>query len=57
MQIRCLFADPEENAFFRFKQDMGAEKTAAMSAETPTEWDAVDVTGLVTGFNVDGFVA
>ena len=49
--IRCLHREGKSNAFFYFKDE--ADEAAAYATPTPTEADAVDVTGQVLGFNVD----
>ncbi|KAH8046877.1 hypothetical protein JL720_16282 [Aureococcus anophagefferens] len=49
--MRCLHREGKSNAFFYF--DDADEEAAAYATPTETEADAVDVTGKVTGFNVD----
>lgn len=50
-EVRCLHREGKSNAFFYFKES--DDEAAAYSTATETEADAVDVTGQVTGFNVD----
>ena len=49
--MRCLHREGKSNAFFYFYD--ADEEAAAYATPTETEADAVDVTGKVTGFNVD----
>ena len=50
-EIRVLHRHAKSNAFFYFLDD--DDEAAAYAAQTPTEDDAVEVTGQVTGFNVE----
>lgn len=49
--VRCLHRESRSNAYFKFKRE--EDEAAAYNVSTPTEADAVDVTGKVTGYNVE----
>lgn len=50
-EVRCLHREQKSDAFFHFYDH--AVEAAVYATPTETEADAVEVTGLVTGFNVE----